>query len=462
MAAVINKRDVALQAASPRTLSNDLSSFRTVGAPTNSPAIGSITISASTVGTVDITLAWTYTQGAKLAEEFIIYYAEGTTNPTTSSPVLAKVDGAARSITIPGVPIEKSYKAGIIASRVSAAGVESTAIVNAWTRTGTTANLTANINGTAASAITGHLSSTGNVHSVDLSQISGDLDDISNGSTYFRTSANQVTGAGRAYNALDSSNEYVKSLTSTKLSVVGSNPSTGWVGDSNGIRMYQSSVLKVNIPVSGSPSFTGDISGGSNIDISGSAKFNGYTNVSGSSYCVSINGSGIQDSGLYVIAKTGSGNAAVDAVGPGGADGVFGTSSTGVGVNGFATGAAGVGVAAVNSGGGTALSVTGLMTINNTTLITNLNADYVDGYHASSLAKLSGGNAFSGTQSITGGLYVTSLMECGSIRVDQTATTGAATATFPGNNKPGSTTTCKWVPFNANGTDGHIAWWASS
>lgn len=38
------------------------------------------------------------------------------------------------------------------------------------------------------------------------------LDNITNGSTYYRTTANQVTGAGRAYTALDSSNRLVTNV----------------------------------------------------------------------------------------------------------------------------------------------------------------------------------------------------------------------------------------------------------
>lgn len=444
MAAVLNKRDVALQSASPRTLSNDLSDFRTTGAPTNLPVIGLISTSLSTVGTVDITLSWTYTQGAIEAQEFILYYAEGTVNPTTSSPILAKVNGSARSITIPGVPIEKSYRAGIVASRVSAAGVESTAIVNSWARTGTAANITANINGTSASTITGHVSATGNVHNVDLSQITGDLDDISNGVTYFRTTSNQVTGAGRAYGALDSSNEYVKSLTSTKLTVVGANPSTGWVGDTNGIRMYQSGVLKVNIPVSGSPSFTGDISGGSNINITGQGRFGGSTTEGGVTYAGVFNASGGSTHGVGGWSTTGLG--------------IWGNATSGSGVFGSAT--TGTGVKAQATGGGTALQVIGPMTITSSALVSNLNADMVDGLHASSLAKISGGNSFSGNQYVTGGnLDVSGWVQCDNFRIDQTPSTGSATATFPGTNKPGSTTTCEWVTINLNGTNKYIPVW---
>ena len=126
-----------------------------------------------------------------------------------------------------------------------------------------------------------HSTATGNVHNVSLVQISGDLDDIADGSTYFRVNTNQRTGAGRAFNALDSSNDYIRSLVSTKMTVVGTNPSTGIAIDANGIRLYQGGALKTNLPVSGSPSFSGDITGGSNINITGQGVFAGNNNVSG-------------------------------------------------------------------------------------------------------------------------------------------------------------------------------------
>lgn len=49
------------------------------------------------------------------------------------------------------------------------------------------------------------------------------LDGVPNGSTYYRTTANQVTGAGRAFSALDSSNDVVSRV---KPSVSMGNPST--------------------------------------------------------------------------------------------------------------------------------------------------------------------------------------------------------------------------------------------
>ena len=316
---------------------------------------------------------------------------------------------------------------------------------------GATVNVNGLINGTAANTVvsnanTGatHAGLVGNVHNVNLSQISGDLDSIANGVTYFRTTANQVSGAGRAFNALDSSNEYIKSLVSTKMTVVGANPATGIAIDANGIRMYQSSTLKVNIPVSGYPSFTGDISGGSNINITGQGRFGGSTTEGGVTYAGVFNASGGSTHGVGGWSTTGLG--------------IWGNATSGSGVFGSAT--TGTGVKAQATGGGTALQVIGPMTITSSALVSNLNADMVDGLHASSLAKISGGNSFSGNQYVTGGnLDVSGWVQCDNFRIDQTPSTGAATATFPGNNKPGGATTCQWMTINMNGTTKYIPVW---
>ncbi|NBQ68746.1 MAG: hypothetical protein EBU46_07910 [Nitrosomonadaceae bacterium] len=177
-----------------------------------------------------------------------------------------------------------------------------------------------------------------------------------------------MTGAGRAYNALDSSNEYVKSLTSTKLTVVGSNPTTGWVGDANGIRMYQGGALKVNIPVSGSPSFTGDISGGANIDITGTAKFAGSTNSGGVLYCGVFNDGGSVAGGLLAKGANSGGFGVHGKIVSGSllSVGVKGENTGGRGVEGSAT--SGVGVYATATTG-TALSVVGPMTITSSSCI---------------------------------------------------------------------------------------------
>lgn len=95
---------------------------------------------------------------------------------------------------------------------------------------------------------------------------------------------------------------------------------------------------------------------------------------------------------------------AVYAAHTGSGNGVFATSSTGtgllasgstgviangsIGVQGNGGGSGGVGVQAVDTGGGIGLDVNGSMRINNSSLVTNLNADLLDSYQGSTYARV--------------------------------------------------------------------------
>lgn len=118
-----------------------------------------------------------------------------------------------------------------------------------------------------------HAGQTGNVHSVSLSQIAGDLDDISNGSTYFRSTAAENAGGGRAYNALDASYDYIRAISTTKIVVSASNPSNGVVFDSNGLRGYSGASLKFNISTSGDATFGGDVITGGQVYANGNSTY---------------------------------------------------------------------------------------------------------------------------------------------------------------------------------------------
>jgi hypothetical protein len=105
-------------------------------------------------------------------------------------------------------------------------------------------------------------------------------------------------------------------------------------------------------------------------------------------------------SSLYGLVAKASGifSSAVNGQATDNARGVTGSSDTGTGVYGFtntagyavlgiADGGAATGGRFSNNGGGVALSVQGLMTINNATLVSNLNANYVEGVPLSGLCR---------------------------------------------------------------------------
>jgi hypothetical protein len=146
-------------------------------------------------------------------------------------------------------------------------------------------------------------------------------------------------------------------------------------------------VIEGNVLVNGQGVFTGDITGGASINITGSATFNGSQTVDGSGYAAVINSGGTY--AAYGLRVYGSASGmAIHASNGAGGGAVYGTatSGTGYGVYGYTTSATGAGVIAGATGGGTALKVEGPMTINNTTAVTNLNADLLDGNHASAFA----------------------------------------------------------------------------
>ena len=113
----------------------------------------------------------------------------------------------------------------------------------------------------------------------------------------------------------------------------------------------------------GSTAYSGDITGGSDIDITGRAIFNGAFTTGSFNAAVHANGSFSAVYGVSGGSSNGSGA------------GVIGTGFSGAnGVRGVGADSSSIGVSAVNSSGGTALAVAGRMTITSSTLVSNLRA----------------------------------------------------------------------------------------
>ena len=408
------------------TAFSDTIDFRVPGAPTNSPVIGAITASAAAVGTVDIKLTWTYTQGAIKADHFILYVLEGTTNPTTSSPVLATVTGDSRDLTISGVPMDKSYKVGIVAARNWSGGVAKTAIVNAWTRTAATANITANIDGTAPAGVKNSgitLSSSGaligagggSITALDYGNVSGTKPPANATSNIFTTSASNPSGGtdGDAHWNSTTSTMWFKTAGVWR---VGGTINAGQitVGTLAAARIAANSITSDKISVSTLSAIAanlgtvnaGSITGTAGIDITGGAIFNGVNN----SYSVQANLSNASTRG-GVRGSTASTSLS----------GVYGISSS-----------TGPGVTAHNAVGGTALSVIGAMTITSTSLVSNLYAQTAQ--------------EMKGTVANT-------------LKFRRGVVSGSATATFNAANKPGSNTTNNWIELQIDSTTLYVPAW---
>ena len=192
MATIQNARDVYLQAESPRllpvTISNDFTfngnvtgkvndvavatvtdgagkgktsydgttNYRNDVAPTNAvSSASSPTVVNNNDGSRDITLTWTYTDGAVPADGFIIFYREGTGTVLSTDPGV-QLPATARSFRFQGVHQGTAYRGGIAAFRRTESGIKITSIYQPtsapdWRVSATTVNITADINGMSSS-----------------------------------------------------------------------------------------------------------------------------------------------------------------------------------------------------------------------------------------------------------------------------------------------------------------------
>lgn len=282
MAAVINKRDVALQAASPRTATVNLGTTVNVNGTLNGQPVADVVAAAFSSGTSN-------------------FFTSSASDPTGGS------SGDAHYNTTTQV---MWFNVG-----------------GTWTKGGTV-NASQIITGTLAAA---------------------------------RIAANSITTDKIATGAVTANEIAAGAITATKLNVSTLSAITANLGTVN----------------------AGNISGSANLDITGTAKFGG-----------SFNGGG-NDCSLYANTSNAATYGIVANAGPTLGAGVLGISGTsGSGMSGIASGSSAYGVVGINNFGGVAvrctgrLEVVGTMTITSSTLVTNLNADMVDGKHAGSLCQI--------------------------------------------------------------------------
>jgi hypothetical protein len=263
--------------------------YTTVG-DTTAPAIpASVTITGDYN---QVTATWTAATEKDYKESWVYENTTGVTpdlNPAINAP-FRKVTG--NTVTASGLTPSTTYyvwvrnvdfsdnRSGFSSpgTFTTTAGSSAVAVVAGGTIAGSVTTDAVQISTIRTNAATGstHAGVTGNPHSTDLSQITGDLDDIANGSTFFKTTANDVSGAVRGFNALDASYNYVRGLSTTRIVVSEANPTNGVVIDSGGVRGYGSSVNTFNLNASnGSLSLTGTLSAGS--IIAGSVTVSGVT-----------------------------------------------------------------------------------------------------------------------------------------------------------------------------------------
>ncbi|MBK7493605.1 MAG: hypothetical protein IPI17_17975 [Nitrosomonas sp.] len=213
----------------------------------------SITLTASR----DITLTWTYTDGAVPADGFILFYREGT-GTVLSTDAGIQLPATASSFRFQGVHQGTAYRADIAAFRRTEAGLRITSIYQPtsapdWRVSATTVNITANINGVGASTLTSQASAG--------SAIQQALE--ANGSVILTgqlvpTNTGAIKAGTITWNSTTGALTGGTGIAVTKWGIIGANAGTA----------------TFTIETStGTATLKGNISGGSNIDITGTAIF---------------------------------------------------------------------------------------------------------------------------------------------------------------------------------------------
>jgi len=206
----------------------------------------------------------------------------------------------------------------------------------------------------------------------------------------------------------------------------------------------------------------GDISGASNVEITGKLSLTGSGNVisgysvsqyiySSATYaCIYANNTANAPAATFYTGNsrtiyaqniaTFSGNSAIVGDNLGNGPGVQATSNTGTAL-----------IAYSSSGG--AFNCQGTMAITSSTLVTNLNANYLQGNLASAFVTSTSGDAYSANR--LNGSAGTNVL-----RFVQGTVSGAATANFVGTNKPGSTSSNVWIEITIDGSTFYIPVWS--
>jgi len=220
-----------------------------------------------------------------------------------------------------------------------------------------------------------------------------------------------------------------------------------YISRSTGNCYFNNGIFRGSI-TGASGTFSGDIS------TTGDAKFQGQNTAvqtvviagttynidySSASYATSNASSGTVRTGVFGYGNSISSAINVGVLGVGLNNslsyGVVGQSTTTSGAGGFFTSASssGSGLVASNTNSGTALQVSGLMTMTNSTMVTNLNSEFSN--------KLLGS---AGTNTL---------------RFVQGPVTGSGVSSFVGTNKPGGSTNNTWLQITVDSTTYYIPVW---
>lgn len=431
MATIQNQADTILQATSPRLLSNPLN-YISIIPTTNTVTSTSGTLTPSTVtvkailnGSLRGTITWSTSPSI-------------TTTPITDGIVI-------NSTNIPdGTSV-------LVTATLSYAGNVYTATTNITRKQAISLSSSGVLTGEGGGSIT----------SLDYGNVSGTKPPATATSNYFTTSTSDPTGGANGDAHFNSSTNVmwfkVAGVWTRGGTVSASEITTGTLAAAriaaNSITVDKLSVSSLSAISANLGSVNaGTITGTANINITGVGQFGGKQTLNSYNAAIHANPSGAAINGIYCRDGGSSGAALVASGITSGADGI---SAQAVGSSGRAIHGLGVsGAVAISAevATGTALEVVGNMTITSSALVSNLNADMVDGLHAYKFVRTDV-NSF-----VTGNIDITGWLQTDNLRIDKTPTTGAAVPTFA-NNKPGGASTVKWVDINCNGTTYYVPVW---
>lgn len=419
MAVIKNERDVLLQATSPRLLSNPLN-YLTIIATTNTITTNSGVLTPSTV-----TIKATLNGSLRGTISWVLSPSVGYTPVTDGIAINSTAISSGSSVTITA---SITYNGNVYSSTTTVTRKETVSLSSSGSLSGEGGGT---ITALPYSSTTGGppANATANFFTTSTSNPTGG----SNGDAHYNSSTNvmwfKVSGTWQQGGTINASSITTGTLAAARIAA-------------NSITADKLNVSTLDAITANLGTVTaGSITGTAGIDITGSAKFNGSITSSGETNTAVFNDTGATRNGLMAYAGNSNGYA-ISGQGGGLGGGVWGVSST-LGKS---------GVNAVGLGSATALNVNGTMTTNNTTLVSNLNADMVDGLHASKFVRTDTNST------VTGNIDVTGTVQTNVLRIDQTPSTGAAAATFSFV-KPGSASTNSWVTINFNGTNWYVPVW---
>lgn len=416
------------------SLANQTIKYRSTGAPTNNPSPLSASITDNTIGGRDVQLNWNgYTQGTLQADGLLLFFRPGSGTPAvTDASIQFNVTSTASYHLFQNIDMQ-AYCAGIAAFRRTENALEIGAIqtIPSWSVAAGTID-----NRPSAGTVNGATIVTGAVTAdkTNIAAINAGTGGINPGmvdsAQLVNLAVSELKLAAGAVSAAKTSLAAIDPLSGSLAinSVIANNIVGGTI---TGDKIFAGTITSDHITVSTLSAITanlgtvnaGSITGSANISIAGSAVFNGAYSVSGHTFATVCNPSGGQQGGVwgyginyggyFIGAGDGSVGMAASCNGVNGT-GVYGSAGLGgkgVGAYGvsnatalYASADSGIGVHAI-SATGVALKVAGSMEISNAGMVTNLNADMVDGYHASQMLFKEANGGLNLTESSGNGLY---------------------------------------------------------